>query len=49
MTVTRSPAHRLAWIKRRARRLALAFSIDRHLAVHSAAFDWSQFNPQSTT
>lgn len=35
----------LAWIKRRARRLARAFNLTRREAVHCAAIDWSHFMP----
>lgn len=42
---TRSP---IAWIKRRARRLARAYDIERHEAVENAFMDWSLFNPTAT-
>lgn len=38
----------LSWIKRRARRLALAYAIERHEAVAAAALDWAHFNPTAT-
>lgn len=37
----------VAWIKRRARRLASAFDIPRHEAVANAWQDWTQFHPNT--
>lgn len=42
-----SPTQPLAWIKRRAKRLAAAYRISRHDAVTNAAIDWSHLHPAS--
>lgn len=42
-----SPTQPLAWIKRRAKRLVVAYRISRRDAVVNAAIDWSHFNPAS--
>ena len=40
-----APRRPLTWIKRRARRLARAFQINRREAVANAWQDWTYFNP----
>ena len=38
-----TPAHKLGWIKRRARRIQRFYSVSRRMAVHDAWTDWVAF------
>jgi hypothetical protein len=38
-----APLHKLAWIKRRARRLERFYGVARRIAVYDAWMDWTMF------